>query len=391
MDAIKELKDNVKIVDYVLGHYKDRLQGINRSDDGFVCRCVFHDDNNPSMSFSEKRNRFHCFACEADGDVIDFVMKMDGLPFKDACMKIGMEIGHPIRFEPPNPLYEQHKKAMEAHKYRYCVNLARNRRAAEYLMQERGLSINTIAEFGLGITDQAEYKYRSDTGNISGKISIPITECRSYNPATVGFAYRDIDGNGPKYVNDKTQEGLFVKGNVVFNYARAYHEVKKNGYVIVVEGYMDAISLWQAEIRNVVALMGTSMTERQAEIITGMTSNVMLLLDGDKAGTKAMGKILSMLLPLRANVSVAKLPGGMDPADLCLDNKFDQRKVAIKIRKRERYAGIFVIEDRLGNFDQKLFALRLEAIQQVMPIIEQIPDKSLRDLYRKTLYQKLSL
>lgn len=391
MDAIKELKDRVRIVDYALAHYKDRLQGISNTDDGFVCRCIFHDDNNPSMSFSEKRNRFHCFACETDGDVIDFVMKMDGLPFKDACMKIGMEVGYPICFEPPNPLYEQHKKTMEAYKYRYCVNLTRNQRAVGYLMRERGLTIKTIAEFGLGITDPMEYKYRSDTGNISGKISIPITECRSYNPATIGFAYRDIDGNEPKYINDKTQEGLFVKGDVVFNYARAYKEVKKNGYVIVVEGYIDVISLWQAGIRNVVAIMGTSMTEKQAEIITDMSSNVMLLLDGDKAGTKAMGRVLSILLPLRANVSVAKLPGGMDPADLCLSNKFEQRKVAIEIRKRERYAGIFVIEDRLDNFDQKLFALRLEAMQQVMPIIEQIPDKSLRDLYKKTLYQKLSL
>lgn len=396
----EELKSYAPIIPYVRQHYGNRIPFVKYSDNLALAKCIWHKEDTASLTFFAN-GTYKCFGCGEHGDVITLTQKLENLTFQEACKMIGDNVGYSITLEEPNPLWENYKDQMDNHNRRYWINLQNNGDALKYLICERGITKENIDLFRLGFTDENEYRYRTDIGNISSKIVFPILEHKRRNPKCVGMAYRGFTNEKPKYINDANQEGkdnqnpqlagVFIKGNYLYGMPLAYKGIAQQGNVILVEGYFDVISMHQAGFTNTVGVMGTSITENQISEIVKVTKNVLLFLDGDKAGSNAMIKSIASLYKAGLNVVICALDNNLDPADLCLQNDFDHDVIARIIKQYTKQSIDIVIDNAVERYQSMVSIERIRAVRLAMPIIECIENKSIQDLYKAMLFKKLDL
>lgn len=397
----EELKEKAPIIEYVDKYYPDKIRFVERTNTHCKAFCLWHQDtDSPSLVFFAN-GTYKCFGCGKHGDVITLVQKLENLDFQNACKVIGDNVGYEVILTPPNPYHEYYKDTMDNHSRRYWYNFQMSNRAKEYMMQDRGLTKETLNLFRIGLTDANEYLFRKDIGNISDRISFPILENKVHNPKCIGMGYRTLTGDKPKYVNDNNQEGrpnqdpnisgVFVKGNVLYGYPMAYKPTKEKGFIVLTEGYVDVLSMHQAGITNVVSAMGTSVTETQVQLIKGITNNVVLLLDSDKAGINAMLKILPMLFKYNLNVMICTLEKGMDPADLCLKYDFDNKIISKTIKDNSVSAENFIINNAVSNYESFVFSERRKVIQNVMTMFDNFPCGPQKDVIMDMLYKRLDM
>lgn len=314
---------------------------------------------------------------------------------------IGDNVGYDIVLEEPNPLFESYKDTLDNHTRRYWNNLQNNGDALKYLLCERGISKEMIDLFRLGFTDSEEYKYRTDIGGISSKIVFPILEHRRRNPKCVGMAYRGLTDEKPKYINDVNQDGrdgqnpqlagVFIKGDLLYGLPLAYEGIAKNNHIILVEGYLDVISLHQAGITNAVGSMGTSITENQIKAICNVTSNVLLFLDSDKAGTSAMLKSIKDLYAAGLNVAVCLLDNNMDPADLCKSLDFNNMTIRMEMKNHTKQGIELVVNNAVERYENIATTERTKALRNAMPVIESVQDPAIKELYKSKLFKRLDI
>lgn len=314
---------------------------------------------------------------------------------------IGDNVGYDIVLEEPNPAHETYKDTMDNHTRRYWCNLQKNGNALKYLLCDRCISKEMIDLFRLGYTDAEEYKYRIDMGGISNKIVFPILEHKRKKPKCVGMAYRGLTDEKPKYINDVNQDGregqnpllagVFTKGDLLYGMSLAYESISKNNHVILVEGYFDVISMHQAGICNTVGSMGTSITENQIKAIANVTNNVLLFLDGDKAGTTAMLKCISDLYAAGLNVAICLFDNGIDPADLCKAYNFDTMAIRTEIKKHTKQGIELVVNDAVEKYENIATIERTRALRTAMPIIESVQDLAIKELYKSKLLKRLDI
>lgn len=395
-----ELKQAAPIIPYIKKYYPD-VKFVSETEHVCHALCCFHQEKTGSLAFFAN-GTYKCFGeCGESGDIIKFVQTMENLQFAEACKLIGDNVGYKVEITPPNPYHEAYKDTMDNHTRRYWVNLQNNQEALNYLVNVRKITRETIDYFRIGLTDSQEYKHRTDIGNISDRITFPILENKINNPKCIGMGYRDYRGLSVKYVNDVNQDGgekkdpnltgVFIKGNVLYGYPMAYSEIKRLGYLILVEGYMDVISMHQAGIRNVLAVMGTSITGNQVTLIKKLTNNVILFMDSDKAGTNSMMKILPLLYENKLNVSICSLNNGKDPADICLEYDFNEIKIKTEIKRHVRSAINVFIDLAVYGYEQSAVRERSKAIQMSTPILESLQSEMDKDLFKKMLYNRLNL
>lgn len=395
-----ELKAYASIIPYVKKYYSDRIQIVKETNNVAFASCIWHSEKTASLAFF-KNGSYKCYGCGEYGDIITLVQKLENLSFQEACKMIGDNVGYDIVLEEPNPVHETYKDTLDNHSRRYWSNLQHNGEALKYLICERGISKEMIDLFRLGYTDAEEYKYRVDMGGISNKIVFPILEHKRKKPKCVGMAYRGLTNEKPKYINDVNQDGregqdpllagVFIKGDLLYGMPMAYKSIRKNNHVIIVEGYFDVISLHQSGICNVVGSMGTSITENQIKTISSITNNVLLFMDGDKAGESAMLKCIGSLYAAGLNVAICLLDNGMDPADLCKTYNFDNASICMEIKSHTKQGIEVIVNNAVERYENIATIERMKALRTAMPIIESVQDPSIKELYKSKLFKRLDI
>ncbi|HWO72569.1 MAG TPA: DNA primase [Dehalococcoidia bacterium] len=347
MSAVDEVKARLDIVEVVGGYVP--LQKAGRY---FKAKCPFHNEKTPSFYVYPERQSWHCFgACATGGDVIAFVSRKENLDFSGALRLLAERAG--VELHSDGARRQQAKTLQDANEAAalfYHSLLQTSARARAYL-EERGVDSKTAGDFQLGyappgwdslrayltarsFTDEQLLEAgllvqgdRSPYDRFRDRLVFPIRDDRG---RVVGFGGRVLpggdSGDGPKYVNTP-QTPVFDKGAVLYGLDRAKDAVRQSGVAVVVEGYMDVIAAHQFGHRNVVASMGTALTERQAVLLQRFAERVVLAMDADEAGSAANLRAIQVVAaaerpsrtagrPRSLDIRVVALPKGKDPDEL---------------------------------------------------------------------------
>ncbi len=331
--VVEEVRARADIVQIVGRHVTLRESG-NR----LWGLCPFHEEKTPSFTVHRERQVFYCFGCQAGGDVFGFCMRHGALDFPDTVRSLARELGIDIpegdagSGERTRALYRANDAALEY--FRSQLRAPRGARAREYL-EGRGISDELIERFELGYApsrglvahlgrdslrnaERAGLVAKSQSGEghydrFRNRIVFPIKE-PSGN--VLGFGGRGLGpGDTPKYLNSP-ESPVYRKSSVLFGLPLALDSIRRNGRVIVVEGYFDLIALHRAGIEEVAAPCGTALTAAHARRLRRYAQEVILLFDGDSAGQRAAERSLPVLLAEGLRVRAAFLPEGQDPDDL---------------------------------------------------------------------------
>jgi len=296
-DAVKQAVS----LEAVLHHYQ--VPGLRRRRDQVAGRCPIHGgQRDDSFRASLSKNAFHCFSCQAQGNVLDFVAAMEKCSIREAAWRLQRWFGVGTAAGPVQPMAWGLRKVELVREKEGCnpplrFVLTGVDHGHAYL-QQRGIDRALAAEFGIG--------FYSGPGLMSGRLVIPI---RNPHGQVVAYAGRAVDGGLPKY---KLPPG-FRKGSELFNIHRA--AATSSQTVIVVEGYFDCLRVHQAGFPFVVALMGTSLSAGQKSVLTGRFDRIILMLDGDVAGRTA-SQTISTKLSEKCTALLANVPEGAQPDQL---------------------------------------------------------------------------
>ena len=345
---LEEIKARINLSD-IVGRYVtwDRRKSQPSRQDYWAC-CPFHNEKTPSFHVDDRRQIYKCFGCEAGGGHFQFLMQKEGLSFPEAVERLASESG--VALPTPDPKFKEKEKVkatladvceMACQYFESELKSANGAQARDYL-QQRGFGRVALSEFRVGYaTDGRDNLQRhlrakgveessmleagligkpEDGGScfdrFRNRIIIPIHDERG---RVVAFGGRSLDPDGmPKYLNSP-ETPLFQKRFMLFNFHRARQHAFDSKTAIVVEGYMDAIAIWQAGIKHVVASLGTAFTEQQIAKMWRLAPEPTICFDGDSAGVKAAYRAIDRTLPeLKGGHSFyfSLLPAGQDPDDL---------------------------------------------------------------------------
>lgn len=309
--------------------------------------CPFHQEKTPSFTVNDEKGFYHCFGCGAHGDAIRWMTDQRGLTFMDAVQELAAGAG--MEVPRPDPAFAQrieqcaglHEVMAAAQDWFVAQLQAPQGAAARAYLAQRGVDARTVDRFGFGYApdgrmalgralDRFEEALLVEGGlRVAGedrdpydrfrnRLMLPIHDARG---RVIAFGGRILDGgrsDAPKYLNSPDTP-LFDKGRTLYNLHRAAPAARQAGRLIVVEGYMDVVALAAAGIEEVVAPMGTALTEQQIELLWRMADKPILCLDGDAAGQRAAIRAATRALPLLRpghSLQFVALPAGLDPDDL---------------------------------------------------------------------------
>lgn len=320
-EIIRELKAQANIADIIQQFLPLKRSGAGR----FVGRCPFHNDHSPSMNVNPQMGIYKCFACGAGGDVFKFVMEHEKMDFKDAVEWVANATGFPL----PELKEQASPEVAEARTLTRELNelaaewfvseLPKSEKALRYI-ESRNISEETRKFFKIGYAPEGREGFLSyaakkgfspkklveaglaverENGGIADKFRDRLVfAIENLSGKVVAFGGRilDKDKKAPKYLNSP-DTALYKKGEILYGLSHSKTEIAKENAVILVEGYFDLISLYQAGIRNVAAVSGTALTDKHAEILSRYAKTAYLVFDGDEAGRKAAHRTLEIVLP----------------------------------------------------------------------------------------------
>ena len=328
--AVEELKSRCNILDVV-----SPVVPLKRAGSNYKGCCPFHKEKTPSFVVSESRQTFHCFGCGAHGDIVGFTMRYYNLSFPEAVEKLAEQYGVQIesdfadRGKKREPYYDANVKAARL----FFKAIAKGRNEGYGYAERRGLSPETIKTFGIGYADKewnsltaelrkegvsadmmVELGLASQKGDriydkFRSRLMFPIINTQG---KIIGFGGRIIGEGEPKYLNSP-ESLVFLKKNNLYGLNVTRSEIQKEGFAILVEGYMDVVGLYQGGVKNVTASLGTALTEQQARLLSRYTKKVVLCYDADAAGVKAALRGIDVLRAAGMDVSVLHVDDGKDP------------------------------------------------------------------------------
>jgi len=403
MGVIDEVKQRTDIVEVVSQYASLKKAGRN-----LTALCPFHSEKHPSFFVYPEQQSWHCFgACSTGGDVFSFVMKKQGIDFGDALrllaqragVTLSSRFGQDARRDEKERLYQANEAAA-----RYFHDLLLNSPDAETARKyvaSRGLTSKTIVDFQLGfslnkweslkqhLTDmgysekelleaglivEAEGKTHDRFRN---KLMFPISDARGH---IIGFGARVLDDSLPKYINSP-QTPTFDKSSSLYGINLAAAAIRQQDTAVIVEGYMDVITAHQNGFNNVIASMGTSVTEKQVNILRKLTRNMVLALDADTAGEEAMLRGVGYENTLEAEVKVMVLPKGKDPDDVIKENTETWSQLLADARAIMYYTFTMVTAD----LDMTKEENQILAATKLLKIITNTKDSVRLDRYLRKL------
>ncbi len=348
--AIRHIKDRVNIVDIVR-----RYVDLKRNGPRWAAPCPFHQETKPSFSVNEEEGLFYCFGCQASGDIFEFYGRINGLDFGETLEQLALEAGIILDAWKPNnknmqsaqgssPADAKRKQSARQNMFRmyalaeshFVTNLNNDDgKVCRQYMQGRQLSQEIIDKFSLGwakkdwqalatVLQRAGFQEkdaieagllgRSDKTNrgydrFRGRLIFPI---RSLANQVIAFGGRIIgDEDEAKYINS-SDSLIYKKGDQLYGLAQARSGISAKGHVLLTEGYMDVLTLHQFGYTHAVGVLGTALTPEQIKRLSGFTSTIILLFDGDRAGRKAALRSCEMLLTKGLKCTVVLMPEGED-------------------------------------------------------------------------------
>ncbi len=408
MSVIDEVKQKLDIVEVVSQHITLTKAGRN-----FKARCPFHEEKTPSFFVFPERQSWHCFgACGTGGDVFSFVMKQQGIEFGEALRLLAQQAGVTVpshierdtRKDERERLYQVNKAAAEFF-HDQLLNSPSATGARDYLTK-RGFTSETTTTFQLGFSPdsyEALQKHLKEIGysekelldagliietedgrtgghtrdRFRGRLMFPIHDTRGH---TTGFGARALDDSMPKYTNSP-QTLVFDKSGTLYGIDLATPAIRKQDQVIIVEGYMDTITAHQNGFNNVVASMGTAITERQVTTLKRLTKDVVLALDADAAGEEAMLRCVDYENILDAEIRVTLLPTGKDPDDVIRETPEKwQEMVGNAVPVVD-----FTFSKKTAGLDMATARDQSRAVHELAAIIARMKDPVRRDHYVRRL------
>ena len=413
-NKIEEIRATANAVDIISEYVQLRKRGKN-----YVGLCPFHNEKTPSFTVSDEKQIFHCFGCHTGGNVFKFLMEYKKISFVEAVQEIAEQLGIPLEYQESAGYEEQQTEQetlydinTEAAKY-FLNNLLNDEEAegARKYLQARNLKTQTIRAFGLGYTLRGWENFinfakgktidldravklgligKSDDGRfydkLPGRLIFPIF---SPNGRVVAFAGRILDPEkkGAKYINSP-ESLIYSKSKILYGLSFAKDEIRRLNKAILVEGYMDLISLYQSGIKNVVAISGTALTDDQVQLLSRYTKDVVLLFDSDTAGIKASMRSIEVLLKQDMEVKIVSLPEGEDPDSYV--NKFGKDKFDDLMKIAENFIEYQTrYYDSLGKLNDPASAA--EAIRDLVKSLVLIRDELKRNLLIKNIAKKFNL
>ena len=397
--SIEKLKNQIDIVDIIEHFVPVKKMGAN-----YKCVCPFHDDKNPSMSISQSRQFFHCFACKAGGDAIKFVMDYEKLTYPEAIERIASLVNFSLEYTSDKlPTQKENKHILEKVNAFYRSEFFKHEAAVRYIYS-RGINDAMIEKFELGWAgdsastirllqnENIEPKEALEVGivkqNEKGiyasfieRITFPIY---AHTAKLVGFGGRTISDHPAKYVNSP-QSMVFDKSKLLYGYHLARQSIFEKKQIIITEGYLDVIMLHFAGFTNAVAVLGTALTTNHLPLLKRGEISVVLCFDGDSAGINAAIKSSRLLVQNEIDGSVVIIKDGADPADMVFTGRSSELK---EMFGSGTELGEFYIEQIVKKYDitrpvqkQKCLEEIVEFTNSLKPIIA----KSYESLVAKLL------
>ena len=403
-DMVEEVRAAADIVD-VIGEFV-QLKKAGRE---YRANCPFHEERTPSFYVVPAKGFYKCFGCGKSGDVFSFVMERQGLDFVEAVKHVAGRAGVQVREvkrsqeeeDPNRPLYEINGFARDW--FRRQLEDATVGAAAREYLEGRGISADVCERYGLGFAPDewralrdaaakhgleeemmlevgllgSSERSREPYDRFRGRIMFTI---ESRSGRVIAFGGRILDGDtkdAPKYLNSP-ETPIYHKGSNLYGLSWARHSIRREESALVVEGYMDVVSLAAHGFENVVAPLGTALTPEQAKLLSRYTKRVLLLFDSDAAGLRATFKAGDTLLEVGLHPAVVTLPPGEDPDTLVrsegregLEQYLDQ--------------AVDVLDRKLQILDEKDYFSSIErtrsAVDRLLPTIRAASDPALHDIY----------
>ncbi|MEQ1743814.1 MAG: DNA primase [Saprospiraceae bacterium] len=401
--TVRDILDTVRVEEVIEDFVTLRRRGVN-----MIGLCPFHHEKTPSFNVNPARNIFKCFGCGKGGDAVTFLMELEGFTYPDAlrwlARKYRIEVEE-IERTPEQMAEQQLAESLYIvndfalqHFQEQLLDTDEGKSVALSYFKKRGLREDTIRTFGLGYApDQRDLllqRARAVGHNVellkkTGLCSQDGT--RDFFRGRVMFAIHNLSGKVaafagrtmsadktiPKYVNSPETE-IYIKNKTLYGAHQAKKAIRKQDECILVEGYMDVISLYQAGIENVVASSGTSLTEGQLQLIKRNTANLKILYDGDPAGIKAALRGLDLALEQDLNVKIVLLPEGEDPDSYVqkIGNEAFEAYIQREAKDFILFKTNLLIEETRGDPIR-----RAGLIKDIMGSIAKIPDPIKRGTY----------
>ena len=422
-DFAQTVKQQADIVKVVEGYIRLRKAGAQN----YSGLCPFHKEKSPSFSVHAVRQFYHCFGCQASGDVFSFVGKIENVPFPEAVRIVAGKCGIPLpkrEFSSPEQAAEsrQRTKLLELHEaatafFEDQLRGPEGAVAREYLAG-RGLTLEGIKTFRIGwapdsfngLRDRLSGMADDETLRASGlfnskeqgdgtqghiydrfrkRVMFPIANESGRVIAFTGRTLETGEKAGPKYFNSP-ETPLYSKSLVLFNLDKARTAIRQKDidFALLVEGQMDCISVYLRGIHNVIASSGTAFTEQQVGLLRRHTTNIVVNFDPDLAGSDATEKSIALLTEEGFTIKIVTLDGGLDPDRFIRERGVEAYVAAIR---GARSQADYLIERARAAFPGASPEQKLKAMNYLLPHIRRMPEKLARDQFAGDAAQKLGI
>ncbi len=402
MGVIDEVKQRTDIVEVVSQHTT-----LTKAGRTFKGLCPFHTEKHPSFFVYPEQQSWHCFGCNTGGDTFSFVMKKQNIDFGEALRLLAQRAGVtiPSRFEPQAEEKEKERlyqinEAAAQYFHDLLLSSPAGKKARDYVAS-RGLSLETITNFQLGFSPnkwealkqhlleigyaesvllEAGLLVETEEGKkhdrFRNRLMFPIHDIRGH---VIGFGARALDDSLPKYLNSP-QTPTFDKSRSLYGINLAAQAIRQQELAVIVEGYTDVITAHQNGFDNVVASMGTAVTEKQVFTLKRLTKNMVLSLDADAAGEEATLRCASYEDILESEIKVIIMPEGKDPDDVIKEDTKNWQHMLAEALPVEKTFDNAVAKLDLGTARDKLLA-----VERLLPIFAYFKDTIRREHYLNKL------
>jgi len=404
MDAVAEVKSRLNIED-VIGEYVQ----LKRAGRNFKGLSPFSNEKTPSFIVSPEKQIWHDFSSGRGGDMFSFVMEVEGQDFKTTLEMLARKAGVDLeqfstgQSRTSSKLKNRAQEALELATKFYQKQLTANRTGLEYLLKERKFSKQTLLDWRLGYSPNTGHaltnfltkqgfttddmkragltvqRQRREADMFRGRIMIPLADSRGQ---VIGFTARLLDDepDAPKYINTP-QTVTYDKSRNVFGLHLAKDAIRKQGFVVVVEGNLDVIASHQAGVTNVVASAGTAMTEQHLKELKRFTGDIRLSFDSDRAGVAATERVIPIAQKLGVALRIITIKDAKDPDELV------QKSVAAwkKAIEKAVYATDWLIENYKSQLDLATAAGKTAFTDALLPTIKRLSDPVEQEHYLKVI------